>query len=218
MKRELITLMAISLVGLIVSACGDDDDDGGTAATTPAGNGTTAPAEGSPGADEPQAFASENFSLPVTGEASTAWTIADDNESAFVLEHAQAEGFINLAFPLAVYSYDGLTEEDVPADPVAWWKAHPEIDIVSEEAVTIGGIDGVQLEVTSDDEDTPALYETTFEGGNTFHLFPNDHFNLVVLDTSEGPLFLAFGSDDATRYSEIIPEAQPVLDSLEFGS
>jgi hypothetical protein len=92
-------------------------------------------------------------------------------------------------------------------------KAHPSLNIISEEAATIGGLDGVQLEVTADDVNTPGLFE---DDGDTFHVLPNDHFNFVVLNTGEGPLFLVVGSDQPTRYSQIIPEAEHVLDSLEF--
>jgi hypothetical protein len=99
-------------IGLLVSAgaaCGGDDEDAPpnevTATATPAAAG------GSPVADELQAFASENFSLPVTGEASTAWSVSDDLPGFFYLAHAQEQGYIHMGFPSAVYSYDGLTQE-----------------------------------------------------------------------------------------------------------
>lgn len=216
--RNLI-LLALLLLAALSLACGGDDDDGDEPEATTAPAETTASSSPSPGQDGShlQTISSENFTPAVTVDVSAGWVVEIDTGGIFVLRHDQNDegplGYVGMSYPRKVWSYDGLIQEDLPDDLVAWVKAHPRLTIRGEEPITIGGLSGVQLEIGADEGED---FKFMDDDEGTFDVHYSDHFILNIFETDEGPLAMFVGAEQATRFEAFAQVAQPVVQTMEF--
>jgi hypothetical protein len=225
MRSAVLTLTAILL--LFAAACGDDDDsgdDGSAASTSPAAEETSAHAAAtSPAATDagtgPVTIASTQFRSAVTAEVGGSWSLELDTPDLLVLRHDQDDagplGYIGMAYPVAVYSYDGLEQQDVPEDLVAWVEAHPRLTVVDKQQVEVGGLAGVRFELASDEGNDWAFLEDS-EG--TLDIAYNGHFAFYILEAGDAQLAILVDTDQPARYSQFVPVAEPVIDSIQFES
>ena len=113
---------------------------------------------------------------------------------------------------------------DAPKDMVAWFQQHPYLQTDKPEPVTVGGVKGEQFDVVV--EDVPEGYSGV-GGANCVDLFvltigspvcqsEESKVRVIVLDDVKGEkVTMHFGSR-ATEFDEFAPEAQKVLDSVEW--
>jgi hypothetical protein len=212
---RLIVLALPLTVAMILAACGGDDDDDSSATTAPPSAST--PAAVTTGASEQTTVASAEFISPVTMEIGAGWAVVVDIADIFVLEHTQDDtgplGDVGMAYPIAVYSHDGLQQEDVPSDLVAWVEAHPRLIINDKQDVEVGGLTGVKFELASDQGSDWAFME---HSDGTFDVRYNDHFFFYILETTAGQLTLFEGAEQPSRLHEFLPISGPIIASMEF--
>jgi len=201
--------VALLAAAAFVAACGDDDDEtGGTATSTPAPSPT----------GELQHISSEEFSPALSLDAGSGWTVAVDNRDIFVLEHQSddsgPQGGIVIFRPLAVYAADGIQQEPVPADLVAWMESHPRLIVRDRQDAVVGGLSGVRLDVESDQEESWRLFENS---DGPFEVRYSDRIRFEIMDGPDGQIILSIdAADQPLRLEQVLAIAGPIVESIEF--
>ena len=111
-----------------------------------------------------------------------------------------------------------------PDDMAGWFQRHPHLQTDEPEQVTVGGVKGVQFDVVVEDlpEDFSATCGTgcvdiaRFSDGSWIAFEEGYKERVVVLEDVKGEtVTIDFGSP-ATEFDELAPEAQKVIDSVEW--
>ena len=118
---------------------------------------------------------------------------------------------------------------DAPKDMVGWLLQHPYLQTSKPEPVTVGGVKGLQFDVVVGD--LPQTYSgtcTTIVGqpncvdlvrlstGEPILLGEGDKAGVIVLEDIEGETVTIGFVSPASEFGELAPEAQKVLDSVEW--
>ena len=118
---------------------------------------------------------------------------------------------------------------DAPEDMVGWFQQHPYLQTSEPEPVTVGGVKGVQFEVVV--KDLPENYSGSCvtEGylGDCVDIFwssgvgwiaflKDNKQRLIVLEDVKGKTVTIGFTIPATEFDEQAPEAQKVIDSVEW--
>jgi hypothetical protein len=176
-------------------------------------------------------YRSEEFEPPVSFRLGDGWTnVTPEVFDVLFLERGEKMGFA-FVNPQQVYepSRSGLpTVVEAPEDMVGWFRQHPYLRTSEPEAVTVGGVDGVRLDMTV--ENLPEGYAGPCVGGNLgdcvdvfrssglgWIAFPKDRKHRVVVfeDVDGQTVVVGFGIP-AARFDEEAPDAQKVIDTVEW--
>ena len=176
-------------------------------------------------------YRSEEFRPPVSFAVGEGWkTLPPETSDALVLGRGEETGFAFIR-PQQLYevSKSGLpTVVKAPDDMVAWFRRNPYLRASEPEAVTVGGIDGVRLDMTV--ENLPEGYAGPCVRGRVgdcldvfkssvlgWIAFPTHMKHRVVVfeDVGGQTVIVTFGIP-ATRFDEEAPEAQEVIDSVKW--
>jgi len=119
---------------------------------------------------------------------------------------------------------------DAPKDMVGWLQQHPYLQTSKPEPVTVGGVKDVQFEVVVGD--LPQNYYiprcTSIVGnpncvdifrlssGGPILLVEGEKAGVIVLEDVEGETVTIGFSSPASEFGEHAPEAQKVLESVEW--
>ena len=175
----------------------------------------------------PGVYRSEEFEPSLSFRVGKGWTnlppeLSDDLD--IVQGETRGIGFFN---PQEVYKPTRTgtgNVVDAPEDMVGWFQQHPHLQTDTPEPVTVGGVKGVQFDVVVEvPEDYSDVCGSDCVGlfrpstGFRVSLFEGDKVRLIVLDDVKGEtVTLGFGSP-ATEFDEFAPEAQKVIDTVEWG-
>lgn len=113
-----------------------------------------------------------------------------------------------------------------PDDMAGWFQRHPYLQTDEPEQVTVGGVTGAQFDVVVVAEDLPEDYQgacgtgcvdiARFSDGSWISFEEGYKERVVVLEDVKGQtVTIDFGSP-ATEFDEFAPEAQKVIDSVEW--
>jgi hypothetical protein len=107
---------------------------------------------------------------------------------------------------------------------VGWFQQHPYLQTDKPEPVTVGGVMGVQFDVVvevSEDyrgvlcgSDCVDLF--LLSTGFTVSLVEGDKVRLIVVDDVKGETVTIGFVSPATEFDEFAPEAQKVIDTVEW--
>jgi hypothetical protein len=118
---------------------------------------------------------------------------------------------------------------DAPKDMVGWFQQHPYLQTSKPEPVRVGGVKGLQFDVVVGD--LPQYYIpicTSIVGtpncvdlfrlstGGPIFLVEGDKAGVIVLEDVEGETVTIGFNSPASEFGEHAPEAQKVLDSVEW--
>jgi hypothetical protein len=114
---------------------------------------------------------------------------------------------------------------EVPKDMVGWFQQHPYLQTDKPEPVTVGGVKGVQFDVVV--EDLPENHYGVC-GSDCLDLFllstgspvsqvEADKVRVIVLEDVKGETVIIGLVSPATEFDEFAPEAQKVIDTVEWG-
>jgi hypothetical protein len=214
--------LLVTLVLLALSACGGENQQ-------QASKVRPLPEEGQ--ALRPSEYFSGEFKPPLSFHVGEGWTI--DLEMSGALAITQGEdtlgdrrllGFANVQEVYKPSRTGTSTPEKVPQNMVGWFQEHPYLQTDKPKPVTVGGVKGVQFDVVVED-----LPEDHFGvcGSDCVDLFKlsNDHMHvigkgekhrvIVLEDVKSETVSIVFASG-ATEFDEFVPEAQNVLDTVEW--
>jgi hypothetical protein len=114
---------------------------------------------------------------------------------------------------------------DVPKDVVGWFREHPYLKTQGTDPVKVGGIEGVRMDVVVGDlprdhygECGPGCVNLIRfgSGGLPLILWREDKARLIVLEDVEGETVVTGFALRADEFDEHAPEAQKVLDTVEW--
>jgi hypothetical protein len=113
---------------------------------------------------------------------------------------------------------------DAPEDMVGWFQQHPYLQTDKPEPVTVGGVKGKQFDEVVE---VPEDYREVVCGSDCVDLFllstgftvsqdEGDKVRLIVLDDVKGETVTIGLVSPATEFDEFAPEAQKVIDTVEW--
>jgi len=219
LARQVIGLgLLVTLVVLALSACpGDEQQQRPEARPLPEEGQELRPGE----------YRSEEFKPSLSFKVGQSWSNAPPeafDTLGLIWGETAGLGFVN---PQEVYKPTATGTPNVveaPEDMVGWFRQHPYLQTSKPKPVTVGGIRGVQFDVVVGDlpEDYSSLCGSDcvdlFRSSSGFKLGLGEDTKErdIVLEDVEGKtVVIRFGSL-AAEFDEFAPEAQKVVDSVEW--
>jgi hypothetical protein len=219
--RVLSLGLLVVLVVLALSACGGDEK-----------KAKARPLPEEPKALRPGTYRSEEFKPSLSFHVGKGWSsIPLESSDALQIARGQTAG-LGFANVQQVYKPNRTGPPnvvDAPKDMVGWLQQHPYLQTSNPEPVMVGGVKGVQFEVVVGDQ--PQNYYTTCTSivgnpncvdlfrlsiGEPILLVEGDKAGVIVLEDVEGETVTIGFVSPASEFGEFAPEAQKVLDSVEW--
>src|SRR5215212_5716940 len=220
--RVLSLGLLVVVVVLALSACGGDEK-----------KAKARPLPEDPKALRPGTYRSEEFKPSLSFHVGKGWSSSTFPETSDFLEitRGQTTG-MNFSKAQEVYKptkTGSANVVDAPKDMVGWLQQHPYLQTSQPEPVTVGGVKGVQFDVVVGELPQNYIPTCTSIVGN-----PNcvDLFRLstggpillgegykagvIVLEDVEGETVTIGFVSPASEFGELAPEAQKVLESVEW--
>jgi hypothetical protein len=175
----------------------------------------------------PGTYRSEEFEPSLSFRVGKGWS-STPLEASDLLHIMRGEtAGLGLANIQDVYEPTGTASPnivDVPKNLVGWYQRHPYLRTSTPEPVTVGGVKGVRFNVVV--EDLPEGYRgvcgtdcvdiAKFSDGRVVFQPKGTRTRLIVLKDVEGKTVTVALSSPATEFEEFAPEAQKVIDTVEW--
>jgi hypothetical protein len=219
--RVLSLGLLVVLVVLALSACGGDEK-----------KAKARPLPEDPKALRPGTYRSEEFKPSLSFRVGKGWSSAPLESSDFLpIARGQTAGlgFANVQEVYKPTRTGSAIVVDAPKDMVGWLQQHPYLQTSKPEPVRVGGVKGVQFDVVLGD--LPQTYNGTCSSvvgnpncvdlfrlstGAPILLVEGDKASAIVLEDIEGETVTIGFVSRASEFGEFAPEAQKVLDSVEW--
>jgi hypothetical protein len=219
--RVLSLGLLVVLVVLALSACGGDEK-----------KAKARPLPEDPKALRPGTYRSEEFKPSLSFRVGKGWSSAP-LEASDVLQISRGQtavlGFVNVQEVYKPTRTGTLNLVDTPKDMVGWTQQHPYLQTSNPEPVRVGGVKGVQFDVVVGDLPQNYLGTCTsvvsnpncvdlvrLRSGGPILLVEGDKAGGIVLEDLEGETVTIGFVSPASEFGEFAPEAQKVLDSVEW--
>lgn len=139
----------------------------------------------------------------------------------------EGHAFLTFLRPSEVIDPETLEAVDPPADYVAWLRNHPNLEAGDPTPASIGGFDGIQLDIASitpvegqrcgiGGDDPPCVAIAPVSEGAPFIFAEGTAARITVLEVGGEAILVAI-EDQSETYEEFLPQAEQVLESVEFG-
>jgi hypothetical protein len=219
--RVLSLGLLVVLVVLALSACGGDEK-----------KAKARPLPEEPKALRPGTYRSEEFKPSLSFHVGKGWssTSLEASDSLQITRGQTAGlGFFNVQEVYKPTRTGSANVVDAPKDMVGWFQQHPYLQTSKPEPVTVGGVKGVQFDVVVGD--LPQYYIPTCTSivgnpncvdlfrvrtGGPILLAEGEKVSVIVLKDLEGETVTIGFVSPASEFGEFAPEAQKVLDSVEW--
>jgi hypothetical protein len=224
MVRQALRLgLVVTLVVLAMSACGGGEKQQ---------ESRPRPLPEDPKALRPGEYRSEEFKPSFSFRVGKGWSNSPPEASDALLltrEETVGLGFVNAQEVYKPTKTGTPNVVEAPEDMVGWFQQHPYLRTSESEPVTVGGVKGVQFDVVV--EDLPENYSGSCvtEGylGDCVDIFwssgvgwiaflKDNKQRLIVLEDVKGKTVTIGFTIPATEFDEQAPEAQKVIDSVEW--
>jgi uncharacterized protein YjbI with pentapeptide repeats len=148
-------------------------------------------------------------------------------------------GFLTFASPLHVFDPSYPSErKEVPAPEkvdewVSWFQRHPKLDTSKPVPVSVGGASGMRIDVTAtstpenyprDDCERPCVFLYPSSGefllssrNGAIPIYEETKERYIIVDVKDETVIINV-SAPPDKFSEFLPSAQKVLDTVEWGS
>jgi hypothetical protein len=213
--------LLVVLVALALSACGGGEK-----------KAKARPLPEDPKTLRPGTYRSEEFKPSLSFRVGKGWSSAP-LEASDVLQIARGQtaglGFVNVQKVYKPTKTGSANVVDAPKDMVGWLQQHPYLQTSKPEPVTVGGVKGLQFDVVVGDR--PQNYNPTctswvgnpncvdlfrLSTGEPILLVEGDKAGVIVLEDVEGETVTIGFASPASEFGELAPEAQKVLESVEW--
>jgi hypothetical protein len=219
--RVLSLGLLVVLVVLALSACGGDEK-----------KAKARPLPEEPKALRPGTYRSEEFKPSLSFRVGKGWSSTSLEASDFMqIARGQTAGlgFGNVQEVYKPTKTGGPNVVDAPKNIDGWLQQHPYLQTSKPEPVRVGGVKGLQFDVVVGDR--PQSYIptcTTIIGnpncvdlfrlstGGPILLVEGEKAGVIVLEDVEGETVTIGFVSPASEFGEFAPEAQKVLDSVEW--
>jgi hypothetical protein len=213
--------LLVVLVVLALSACGGGEK-----------KAKARPLPEKPKALRPGTYRSEEFKPSLSFRVGKGWS-SSSLEASDDLEITRGQttrlGFFNVQEVYKPTTTGSAIVVDAPKDMAGWLQQHPYLQTSKPEPLRVGGVKGVEFDV--DVGDLPKGYNPTCSSlvgnpncvdlfrlstGATILLVEGDKASAIVLEDIEGETVTIGFVSRASEFGEFAPEAQKVLDSVEW--
>ncbi len=220
--RVLSLGLLVVLVVLALSACGGGEK-----------KAKARPLPEDPKALRPGTYRSEEFKPSLSFRVGKGWSSSPLEESSDALQITLGQtaglGFANVQEVYKPTRTGMANVGDAPKDMVGWLQQHPYLQTSKPEPVTVGGVKGLQFDVVLGDR--PQYYIGTctsivgnancvdlfrLSTGEPILLVEGDKAGIIVLEDVEGETVTMGFVSPASEFGEHAPEAQKVLESVEW--
>src|SRR5215213_2229982 len=222
--RVLSLGLLVVLVVLALSACGGDEK-----------KAKARPLPEDPKALRPGTYRSEEFKPSLSFHVGKGWSSPplEASEASDDLEIAREQtaglGYFNVQEVYKATETGSAIVVDAPKDMVGWLQQHPYLQTSKPEPVTVGGVKGLQFDVVVGDR--PQYYIPTctsivgnpncvdlfrLSTGGPILLVEGEKAGVIVLEDVEGETVTIGFVSPASEFGEHAPEAQKVLESVEW--
>ena len=174
----------------------------------------------------PGVYRSEEFKPSLSFRVGEGWSTSPPELSDNLLLTRGERGGLGFANAPEVYKPTRTgtgNVVDAPEEMVGWFQQHPHLKTSKPEPVTVGGVKGVQFDVVVEvPEDYSGVCGSDCAGlfrlstGFRVSLFEGDKVRLIVLDDVKGETVTLGFVSLATEFDEFAPEAQKVIDTVEW--
>ena len=221
--RQVLSLgLLVTLVVLAISACGGSEEQ----ATKPR------PLPEDRKALHPGKYRSEEFKPSLSFRVGEGWSNEPPEMSdTLLITRGHDIGGLGFANIREVYVYKPTKTTypsvvDAPEDIVGWFRQHPYLRITEPESVTVGGTRGERLDVAVGNVPKDYYGECGSDCVDLFRVGPaypvslwkGDKARFIVLEDVQGDtVVVGFVSPSTTKFDEHAPEAQKVIDTVEWG-
>jgi hypothetical protein len=213
--------LLVTVLVLALSACGGDEK-----------KAKARPLPEDPQALRPATYRSEEFKPSLSFRVGKGWSSAPQEASdvlQITREQTAGISFLNIQEAYKPARTGTLNLVDTPKDMVGWLQQHPYLQTSKPEPVRVGGVKGLQLEVVVGDRPQNYLGRCTSIVGNPncvdlFRLSTGGPILLVEGEKAGGIVLEDVGGETVTigffspasEFGELAPEAQKVLESVEW--
>jgi hypothetical protein len=219
--RVLSLGLLVVVVVLALSACGGDEK-----------KAKARPLPEEPKALRPGTYRSEEFKPSLSFRVGKGWSSTSLDASDFMqIARGQTAGlgFGNVQEVYKPTKTGGPNVVDAPKNIDGWLQQHPYLQTSKPEPVRVGGVKGLQFDVVVGDR--PQSYIPTCSSiignpncvdlfrlstGGTILLVEGEKAGVIVLEDVEGETVTIGFVSPASEFGEFAPEAQKVLDSVEW--
>src|ERR687897_2721280 len=219
--RVLSLGLLVVLVVLALSACGGDEK-----------KAKARPLPEDPKALRPGTYRSEEFKPSLSFRVGKGWSSSPlEASDVMQITRGQTAGitFLNAQEAYKPTRTGTPNVVDAPKDMVGWTQQHPYLQTSKPEPVRVGGVKGVQFEVVVGD--LPQNYIGTctsivgnpncvdlfrLSTGGEIFLVEGEKVRVIVLEDLKGETVTIGSGSPASEFEEFVPEAQKVLDSVEW--
>jgi hypothetical protein len=222
--RVLSLGLLVVLVVLALSACGGDEK-----------KAKARPLPEDPKPLRPGTYRSEEFKPSLSFRVGKGWSSSPLEEASDVLQIARGRGqtagitFVNVQEVYKPTKTGGPNVVDAPEDMVGWVQQHPYLQTSKPEPVRVGGVKGLQFDVVVGDRPqnyipictsiigTPNCVDLfRLSTGGPIWLLEGDKTRGIVLEDVGGETVAVGFFSPANEFGELAPEAQKVLESVEW--
>jgi hypothetical protein len=219
--RVLSLGLLLVLVVLALSACGGGEK-----------KAKARPLPEDPKTLRPGTYRSEEFKPSLSFHVGKGWSSSPlESSDALQITRGQTAGlgFANVQEVYKPTRTGTPNVVDAPKDMVGWFQQHPYLQTSKPEPVRVGGVKGLQFDVVVGD--LPQTYIricTSIVGtpncvdlfrlstGVPILLVEGDKVGVIVLEDVEGETVTIGFVSPASEFGELAPEAQKVLESVEW--
>src|SRR5918993_328512 len=220
-RRALGLGLLAMLVVLALSACGGDEK-----------KAKARPLPEDPKALRPGTYRSEEFKPSLSFKVGKGWSsspLEASDDLAIARGQTAGLGFVNLQEVYKPTTTGSAIVVDAPKNIAGWLQQHPYLQTSNPEPVTVGGVKGVEFDAVVGD--LPKGYNPTCStivgtpncvdlsrlstGGQIF-VAEGNKVRVIVLEDVEGETVTIGFASPASEFGEFAPEAQKVLDSVEW--
>jgi hypothetical protein len=220
--RVLSLGLLVVVVVLALSACGGDEK-----------KAKARPLPEKPKALRPGTYRSEEFKPSLSFHVGKGWSSSPLEEASdgLGIDRGQTAGlgFFNVQDVYKPTTTGSAIVVDAPKNIAGWLQQHPYLQTSKPEPVRVGGVKGVQFEMVLGD--LPKGYNPTCSSlvgnpncvdlfrlstGATILLAEGEKVRVIVLEDLEGETVTIGFVSRASEFEEFVPEAQKVLDSVEW--
>jgi hypothetical protein len=214
--------LLVVLVVLALSACGGDEK-----------KAKARPLPEVPKTLRPGTYRSEEFKPSLSFHVGKGWSSSSLEEASDVLQITRGQtadlGFLNAQEVYKPTRTGTPNVVDAPKNIDGWLQQHPYLQTSKPEPVRVGGVKGVQFDVVVGDR--PQNYIGTCTSivgqpncvdlfrsstGVQIFLVEGDKAGVIVLEDLEGETVTIGFVSPASEFGELAPEAQKVLESVEW--
>jgi len=176
-------------------------------------------------------YTTVTFEPPITYTVPDGWTNGEDLPGNFLLQLVDDPRYLGIyrdvAAPLECEEAPDTSAEPTVEGLTSWLTEHPGLVTTEPEAVTVGGLDGVFIDISLDlawsmtcpFSDDPVVPFIIGGGLSSLHhvILPGFEERLYLLDFEGGNIAIEVGPE-GDSLEEYLAEVMPIIDSLRFAA